>query len=110
MLEDDAMTGMSPFTRGMLRALIRVVTIVFITIIGVFCPGFDRVMSFLGSLFCMFICIIFPVSFYLKLYAKDIGRIERTGLWVLNGISLVLAIVGTVWAFLPNEITRGHKS
>lgn len=92
--------------RHILRVVVRVSIIALITVLAIVCPGFDRVMSFMGSLFCMLICICFPIAFYLKLYNDEIRLLERVWLWATGIVGLVLAIVCTTWAFLPEEITQ----
>jgi vesicular inhibitory amino acid transporter len=65
-------------------------------------------MALMGSTFCFTICIILPLAFYLKLFGKEISLRERIFDWFLIVICSVMAIVGTVWAFLPQEITKGR--
>lgn len=83
------------------------VTFTFITIAIVF-PYFDSIMAFMGSSLCFTICVILPVLFYLKIFGSEVPRWERVMNYVLVGISTVLAIVGTVWAFLPLEVVSGE--
>jgi vesicular inhibitory amino acid transporter len=73
---------------------------------AIFFPDFDSLMALLGSLFCFTVCIILPVSFYLKIFSsegKEIGRTERLGCWALLLVSTALAILGTVFAIVPKE-------
>jgi vesicular inhibitory amino acid transporter len=65
-------------------------------------------MAFMGSSLCFTICVILPVLFYLKIFGSEVPRWEKLMNYVLVGISTVLAIVGTVWAFLPLEVVRGE--
>lgn len=83
----------------MTRVLV-VATIVFISIIF---PEFDRIMALMGSALCFTICIILPIAFYLKIFGREIPLGERVLDWVLLILSSIMAIVGTVWAFLPTE-------
>ncbi|KAI4258849.1 MAG: hypothetical protein LQ352_001060, partial [Teloschistes flavicans] len=94
------LTGMSETSRGLLRSLVRIVVTVVILIIGIFVPSFDTVMSLMGSVFCFGICIILPLAFYLKLFGHEISTKEKILDWVMIVVSVVLAVVGTVWAAL----------
>jgi len=69
--------------------------------LAILCPSFDRVMALMGSAFCFTICVILPFLFYLKLFGKDVSMKERIIAWFLIVICTVMALVGTVWAFLP---------
>ena len=94
---------MAGYTRGFVRLGIRAIVVVFITVIAVLFPFFDRIMALMGSGMCFTICVILPLAFYLKLFGKRIGPGERVLDWCLIAICSVLAVVGTVWAFLPKE-------
>ena len=98
-------TGMSALSRGLTRAAVRVAVVIVITLTAIVCPSFDRVMALMGSAFCFTICVVFPILFYLRLYGKDIGRTEKILDYVLVVVCSILAIIGTVWAFLPRSIT-----
>ncbi|CAI7642349.1 unnamed protein product [Penicillium glandicola] len=91
-----------------LRAMVRVFVVAMIVILSVIFPAFDRIMAFLGSFLCFTICIIFPLAFYLKIFGKEISRRERILDWILLIISSILAAVGTVWAFLPQEMLSAN--
>lgn len=86
------------------RALVRVFVVVMIVGLAVVFPSFDRIMAFLGSFLCFTICIIFPLAFYLKIFGKEISRGERILDWILLVVSCILAAVGTVWVFLPQDM------
>lgn len=88
------------FSTGIIRILV-VVVIVFMAIVF---PSFDRIMALMGSALCFTICIILPLAFYLKIFGKEISPSERILDWILLVISSLLAIVGTAWAFLPQEL------
>lgn len=45
-----------------------------------------------------------PIAFYLKLFGREISARERVFAGSVMAISLVLSIVGTVWAFLPKSL------
>ena len=104
-LSTQSVTGMGVWSRGFAKIGVRVGMTVLITIVAIVCPSFDRVMALMGSAFCFTICVILPVMFYLRLYGKEIGRAERIFDWFLVVLCSVLAIIGTVWAFLPPSLT-----
>ena len=58
----------------------------------------------MGSAFCFTICVILPLSFYLKLFGEEISMKERTFDWFLIITCTVMALIGTVWAFLPKDM------
>lgn len=63
----------------------------------------DTIIAFLGSCLCFSICIILPLAFYLKIFQNNISRRERILDWVLIIVSSILAVIGTVFAFIPRE-------
>ncbi|KAK4705555.1 solute carrier family 32 (vesicular inhibitory amino acid transporter), partial [Phenoliferia sp. Uapishka_3] len=84
-------------------------------------PNFGIVLSFLGSSSAFVICAIGPIGAYLILGRrkdspkgsprlrpteqswKGLGFGERILCWLLLVISIVLAVVGTVWTCLPHH-------
>jgi len=100
--------GMSVFGRGLLKCAIRIIIVIAMTILAILCPSFDRVMALMGSAFCFTICVILPLAFYLRLFGKEISLKERILDWFLIIFCSLMAIDGTAWAFLPEEITRGR--
>lgn len=95
--------GMSGLTRGVLKVMLRVFVIVIIVAIAIIFPDFDSIMAFMGSSLCFTICVILPVSFYLKLFGRNISLRERILDWALIISCSVMAVVGTIWAVLPKE-------
>lgn len=55
--EDASLIGMSSTTRGLLKALIRVVTLLAFLAIAILFPAFDVIMAFMGSALCFTICV-----------------------------------------------------
>jgi len=90
--------------RSSIRGLIRVAVVFVLLIISIAFPAFDSVCAFLGAALCTLISIILPVSFYLKLYWKDISFRERFGLFLLLVVFSILGMLGTIWTFLPKEL------
>lgn len=54
----SALVGRSPYFRGVMKVLIRVVTILVFLIISIVFPAFDAIMAFMGSALCFTICIM----------------------------------------------------
>lgn len=94
----------SGFTQGFLRSGVRFITITAMVLIAILVPSFDMVMALLGSAMAFSICIILPVAFHLKLFYEDIGRPEKALHWFLIITCSILAVIGTVWVFLPKHV------
>jgi vesicular inhibitory amino acid transporter len=94
--DSEPLTGLSSYTRGILRVLFVIIAIVF--------PAFDSIMAFMGSSLCFTICVILPLMFHLKIFGKKISWKERLLNYFLIVACAILAIVGTVWAFLPKSM------
>jgi vesicular inhibitory amino acid transporter len=73
-------------------------------IISIVFPAFDSIMAFMGSTLCFTICVILPLMFYLKIFGKEVSLRERLLDYFLIAVCSVLAIVGTVFAFLPKRM------
>ena len=102
--QSSSLIGMSGFNRGLLKATIRIVTVLVFVGIAVVFPSFDRIMTLLGSVCCFTICIILPLAFHLKLFGKEIGRGEKILNWALIVVSTLMALVSTAFACLPKEL------
>ena len=88
------------------RGAIAIMTNVVELGISVLFPDFDSIMALMGSALCFTICVIMPISFYLKIFSlegKEIGRVERGICYVLIVVCAILGVVGTVFAVLPKE-------
>ncbi|OCL09573.1 hypothetical protein AOQ84DRAFT_404096 [Glonium stellatum] len=103
-LASSSMDGMSGMTRGFLKLLARILVTILLVVLAIVFPEFDRIVALMGSVACFTICIILPLSFHLKLFGKEIPAAERWVNWALMAVSAAMAIVGTVFAFLPKEI------
>lgn len=68
-------------------------------------PDFDSIMALMGSALCFTICVILPLSFYLKIFwgSGEINMPEKIICFILIAICTVLAVLGTVFAILPKE-------
>lgn len=95
---------MPGYTRGVLKCVVRAFNIVAITLLAILVPSFDIIMGLLGSAMAFSICIILPVAFHLRLYSDSIGIKEKALNWFLIVVSSLMAIIGTVWVFLPTHV------
>ncbi|RAL05653.1 putative transporter [Aspergillus ibericus CBS 121593] len=86
------------------KALVRILVVVTIVFMAVLFPSFDRIMALMGSALCFTICIILPLAFYLKIFGDEISPRERALDWCLLISSSVLALIGTAWSFLPQDV------
>ena len=102
--DSEPLTGLSSYTRGILKVVIRVFVIVIFVIIAIVFPAFDSIMAFMGSTLCFTICVILPLMFYLKIFGKEVSLRERLLDYFLIVVCSVLATVGTIWAFLPKSM------
>lgn len=55
--EENSLVGLSATSRGFLKALIRVVTLMVFLGIAILFPAFDSIMAFMGSALCFTICV-----------------------------------------------------
>jgi solute carrier family 32 (vesicular inhibitory amino acid transporter) len=100
----SSLNGTSGLNRGIAKFVLRIATIIVFVLIAIVCPSFDRIMTLLGSVACFSICIILPLAFHLKLFAAELGGVERAMNWVLIVVSTVMAILSTVFACFPKEV------
>jgi len=88
------------------REIIRISSRTFVSFLVVFMaivfPEFHQVLCLLGSLFSMIICVIFPCLCYNVLYKGRLSFSESLINKTIIAVSSVIAIIGTVWAFIPN--------
>ena len=103
-MASQSTTGLSNFTRGILKITIRTLINVLFVLLAILIPSFDRIMGMMGSVACFSICIILPLAFHLQLFGSELGRWRWRGEICLMAISLVFAIAGTVGACLPKEL------
>ena len=100
----NGLVGLTGYSRGLLKCVIRIGVTIVIVLIAILIPSFDRIMALMGSVMCFSICIILPLAFYLKIFGREISRKERILDWLLIVSSSVMALVGTVWVFLPKDM------
>ncbi|KAI1777707.1 transmembrane amino acid transporter protein-domain-containing protein [Hypoxylon cercidicola] len=102
--EETPLVGLSSSSRGLLKALVRILTLMVFLAIALLFPAFDTIMAFMGSALCFTICVTLPLAFYLKLFGHEMTMQERIFMWTVMLISFTISIVGTVWAFLPRSL------
>ena len=100
----NGLVGLSGYSRGLLKCIIRICITIVIVLIAILVPSFDRIMALMGSVMCFSICIILPLAFYLKIFGNEISRKERFLDWFLIISCSIMAIVGTIWVFLPKNM------
>lgn len=96
--------GLSGYTRGVLKAVIRIGTLTVIILLALLVPSFDTIMALMGSAMAFSICIVLPLAFNLKLFGSELDVREKVLNWFLIVICSVMAVIGTVWVFLPKQI------
>lgn len=96
--------GLPSYTRGFIKAFIRVFTIAVIVILAILVPSFDTVMALMGSAMAFSICIVLPLAFHLKIFGKEIPKKERALNWFLIVTCSVMAVIGTAWVFIPKDM------
>ena len=96
--------GLPGYTRGFLKCAIRIVTSIVFVLIAILIPSFDTIMALCGSALVFGICIIFPLSFHLRQFGKEISQRERILNWLLIVVCSIMALVGTVFVFLPKDL------
>ena len=104
MPQTTGLLGLSGYARGSLKFAIRILTLVVIIFIAILVPSFDTIMGFMGSAMAFSICIILPLAFHLKLFGKELGMKEKVLNWFLIVVCTVMAVIGTVWVFLPRQM------
>lgn len=87
-----------------MRIVVRVLTILVIVVIAVVVPSFDAVMALMGSAMAFSICIVLPIAFYLKLFGSEISMRERAFGWFLIVVCSTMALIGTVFVFIPEHV------
>ncbi|KAF2970250.1 hypothetical protein GQX73_g3303 [Xylaria multiplex] len=102
--EESSLVGLSSTSRGLLKVLIRIVTLAVFLVIAILFPSFDSIMAFMGSAMCFTICVTLPLAFYLKLFGHEITTRERILCWAVMLLAFVISFIGTVWAFLPKHL------
>lgn len=102
------LVGLPGYTRGLLKFAIRIATSVVIVLIAILVPSFDTIMALCGSALVFGICIIFPLSFHLKLFGREISQMERILNWFLIVVCSIMALIGTVFVFLPKNLTGAN--
>lgn len=104
MPQASSLLGLSGYSRGILKFMIRIVTVAVIILIAILVPSFDAIMALMGSAMAFSICIVLPLAFHLKLFGKELGMKEKALNWFLIVVCSIMAVIGTVWVFLPKQM------
>ncbi|KAI5864624.1 transmembrane amino acid transporter protein-domain-containing protein [Durotheca rogersii] len=102
--EETPPVGLPNTSRRLMKALVRILTLLVFLVIAILFPEFDAIMAFMGSALCFTICVTLPLAFYLKLFGHEIGVREHILTWSVMMLSFAISVVGTVWAFLPKYL------
>ena len=90
--------------RQISKALIRILVVAVILLMAICFPSFNRIMMLVGSALWFTVCNTLPLPFYLRKLGKGFDPKEGILDCSLLIASSVLAIIGAVWAFLPQEM------
>ncbi|KAI8915713.1 transmembrane amino acid transporter protein-domain-containing protein [Gorgonomyces haynaldii] len=71
-----------------------------VLVISILFPGFQNIMALLGSFFSIVVSITFPEICYLVLFGRDLTFLQKLFEVMMLVISSLLAITGTLWAFI----------
>lgn len=88
-------------TRTILRHLLRLALTALILLTAIVFPEFEKMMAFLGALLASLTCVIGPVLAHMKLFHTTLSTTRIICEVALLSITIVCAIMGTIWAFLP---------
>lgn len=93
------------FSHRLGRGSIAVGTNLLQLVVSIAFPDFDSIMALMGSAFCFTICVILPITFYLKIFwgSDEIKLPEKILCFALIAICTVLGVMGTVYACIPKE-------
>jgi hypothetical protein len=69
-----SLSGAPAPVRSSIRVVVKVVTTALVVLIAIYLPGFEQVMSFLGSFSAFVICVHGPILANLALNWQDISR------------------------------------
>lgn len=75
----------------------RTTVCMFVISAAIVVPGFDRIMSILGSLFSMMVSVIIPIAMYLKIFQRNLSPLKYLWNVVLLVVGSLLALTGTAY-------------
>lgn len=55
--EEGHLIGLSSASRGLMKAAVRIVTLMVFLLVAILFPAFDSIMAFMGSALCFTICV-----------------------------------------------------
>lgn len=97
-------------TKMIIRGCIGSIMLLIILVLALAVPYFEHVLSLTGSLVSVGICIVFPCTFYLKMFWNQISRIELFVNLILIVIGTLLGVSGTISSsrMLVVNLRRAH--
>lgn len=93
----------SKFLTLLTKSIFRLMVALIAIVLAIAVPRFETIAALLGGFFGFLICVIMPVGFHLKIFRGQIPPRQVALDWIYIAISAILAVVGTVWEFLPRE-------
>lgn len=102
--DTGGMVGLSAWTRGVLKIVVRVGLVVLLVVISILFPAFDSIMAFMGSALVFSVSVIMPLLFHVRIFSKDLSKKELYANYAMIVLSCILALIGTVWAFIPKTV------
>lgn len=94
----SAIDGTKTELYGFKRICLRIFYCALILYISVTFTSFGGVVAFLGSAICFTICLVLPLTFYLKVFYGELSQLHRVLLIIGAFIGTILAISGTYGA------------
>lgn len=95
-LEQNLPTKMSSGTKLFIRATVGSFLLLIILTLALCVPYFEHVLSLSGSLVSVFICLIMPCAFYIKICGPQISKPLITFNLILIAFGSFLGVVGTI--------------
>ncbi len=84
-----------------MKAIFRILIALIAIVLAIVVPSFETIAALLGGFYGFLICVIMPIGLHLKIFHGQIPKRQVVLDWFYIGVSAILAIVGTVWEFLP---------
>lgn len=95
------LADIQPRSKLYVRQIVKIATSVLVLVIAIFVPSFDKVIGLLGAFTVFTICAIGPIGANLALHRKSMSKAHIALDVLLLIISVCMAVIGTVFIFLP---------
>ena len=76
--------------------MIKMTMIVLALLVSLFVPSFGFICSLVGMICTMVVSVIFPAAAHLQLFSSGLSEMEKWLDWLLIGIGIIVAVVGTI--------------